>query len=111
MPHKSAKEPLDRVHTDVCGLINPTTHEGYKYSISFIDEASSMLFVYFIRTKDKAFVNLKQLIADIEPIGHIKEIHSDNSREYISQAFQMVLWGNSIKHAMMALYSPYQNDK
>jgi len=56
-------------------------------------------------------VNLKQLIADIEPIGHIKEIHSDNSREYISQAFQMVLWGNSIKHAMMALYSPYQNDK
>ena len=79
---------------------------GYKYIINFIDEASSMLFVYFLCTKDKAYITLKQLIADVTPIGHIKEIHSDNGGEYISQAFDTVLRDNGIKHTMTAPYSP-----
>ena len=111
IPHKCAKEPLDRVHTDLCGPINPKSREGYKYIINFIDKASSMLFVYFLRTKDEAFVALKQLKADVAPIGRVKEIHSDNGGEYISKAFETVLRDNGIMHKMTALYSPYQNGK
>ena len=111
IPQKCAKEPLDRVHTDICGPINPTSREGYKYVINFIDEASSMLFVYFLRTKDEAYIALKQLIADVAPIGRIKEIHSDNGGEYKSQAFETVLRDNGIRHTMTAPYSPYQNGK
>ena len=68
IPQKCAKEPLDRVHIDICGPINLTSREGYKYVIDFIDEASSMLFVFFLRTKDA----LKQLLADVAPAGCIK---------------------------------------
>ena len=109
IPQKCAKQPLERVHTDICGPINPTSREGYKYIINFIDEASSMLFVYFLRTKDEAYIAPKQLIGDVAPIGHIKEIHSDNGGEYISQAFETVLRDNGIKHTMTAPYSPSLN--
>ena len=70
-----------------------------------------MLFVYFLRTKDEAFVALKQLIADVAPIGRIKEIHSNDGREYISKAFETVLRDNGIKHTMTAPCSPYLNGK
>ena len=57
------------------------------------------------------YIALKQLTADVTPIGHIKEIHSDNGGEYISQAFDMVLRDNGIKHTMTTPYAPYQNGK
>ena len=91
--------------------ITPTSHEDYKFVINFIDEASNMLFVYFLRTKDEAYVALKQLIADIAPISCDTEIHGDNGEEYKSQAFETVLRDNGIKHTMRAPYSPYQNGK
>ena len=47
IPHKCAKEPLDRVHTDLCWPISPISREGYKYIINIIDEAFSMQFVYY----------------------------------------------------------------
>ena len=72
--------------------------------IDFIDEASSMLFVFFLRTKDA----LKQLLADVAPAGCIKEIHSDNGGEYKSQAFETVLRDNGIRYTMTAPYLPYQ---
>ena len=106
-----AKQPLERVHKDICGPITPTSREGYKYIINFIDEHSSMLFVYFLRTKDEAYNALKQFIADVAPIGRPKEIHSDNGGEYVSQAFETVLRDNGIKHTLTAPYSPYQNGK
>ena len=46
-----ATKPLQRVHTDIAGPINPTSKDGQKYIISFIDEYSSMLFLHFLRSK------------------------------------------------------------
>ena len=111
IPQKYAEKPLDRVHTDICGPILPTSREGFKYIINFIDEYSSMLFVYFLRSKDEAHIAFKQFIADVAPIGRITEVHSDNGGEYISQAFKKVLRDNGIKHTLTAPYSPYQNGK
>ena len=110
-PPKYATKPLDRVHTDVCGPIEPASKEGYRYIINFIDEYSSMLFIYPLRTKDEAAQALKNFLADVAPIGRPKEIHSDNGGEYNCQAFQNILLDNSIKHTTTAPYSPYQNGK
>lgn len=110
-PPRRATKPLERVHTDLCGPIEPSSKEGYRYVINFIDEHSSMLFVYFLRSKDDASQALKNFLADVAPIGRPLEIHSDNGGEYLSQAFQQVLLDNSIKHTTTAPYSPYQNGK
>ena len=80
-----ATQPLERIHSDICGPINPRSREGYNYIITFVDEYSSMIFVYFLRSKDEASTALKNLIADVSPIGKIKELHSDNGTEYMSK--------------------------
>ncbi|XP_028413779.1 uncharacterized protein LOC114536624 [Dendronephthya gigantea] len=61
--------PLERVHTHVCGPIYPVPREGYKYIINFIDEFSSMLFVYFLRFKDEASQALKKFLVHVAKIG------------------------------------------
>ena len=106
-----ATHPLERIHSDICGPISPKSREGYNYIINFVDEYSSMVFVYFLRTKDEASTALKSLIADVAPIGKISEIHSDNGAEYMSKSFQKILIDNGIKQTSTAPYSPYQNGK
>ena len=106
-----AVKPLERVHTDVAGPIDPRSREGFRYIINFVDEYSSMIFVYFLRSKDESHTALKQFIADVSPIGHIKEIHSDNGGEYLSEQFRDVLIENRIKQTTTASHTPYQNGK
>lgn len=86
-----ATQPLERVHSDPSGPITPTSREGHNYVMNLIDEFSSMVFVYNIRHKDDAIVALKQFIADVSPIGNVKELHTDNGGEYTSQSFQNIL--------------------
>ena len=105
-----ADKPLQRVHTDICGPIEPQSREGYRYVINFVDEHSSMLFVYFLQSKDEASQGLKAFLADVAPFGYPKEIHSDNGTEYV-KTFQQILRDNCIKHTTTAPYSPFQNGK
>jgi hypothetical protein len=106
-----ANYPLQRVHTDICGPIDPISRDGYRYIINFVDEHSGMLFVYFLRSKDEAHVALKNFLADIAPFGKPKEIHSDNGGEYTNKLFKNVLHDECIKQTFTAPYSPYQNGK
>ena len=92
-----ATKPLDCALSDICGPIQPASREGYKYIINFVDEYSSMLFVHFLRSKDEAPSALKNFIADVAPIGRVKDFYSDNALEYLSQAFTQVLLNNGIK--------------
>ena len=102
-----ATKPLYRIHSDICGPNDPTSREGYKYVIYFIDEYSSMIFVYLLSQKDEAHIALKKYLAEVAPIGSVKEIHTDNGGEYLSQAFQQVLLENQIKHTTTSPYSPF----
>jgi transposase InsO family protein len=110
-PPTYATQPLQRVHSDLCGPIEPVSREGHKYIINFVDEYSSMLFVYFLRAKSEADKALQQFIADVAPIGSVKELHSDNGGEYMSQSFQKTLLDNQIKHSTTTPHTPYQNGK
>lgn len=49
-----AKAALDLVHTDLAGPIDPTSKDGHKYAISFTDDYSSAVFVYFLKNKSDA---------------------------------------------------------
>jgi len=105
-PH--ATKSLERIHTDVCGPIEPSSREGYRYIINFIDEYSSMLFTYFMHTKDETSQALKSFLADIAPYGQPKEVHSDNGTEYTNKVFKQILRDNYIKQTTTAPYLPFQ---
>lgn len=50
-PDIRAKVALELVHTDVAGPVDPPSKDGHKYAISFTDDYSSAVFVYFLKNK------------------------------------------------------------
>lgn len=106
-----ATKPLERVHSDIQGPIGPPSREGYRYVINFVDEYSSMLFTYSIRSKDEATSAFKRFLSVVAPIGQVKELHTDNGGEYLGQNFQSLLLDRGIKHTTTAPHTAYQNGK
>ena len=52
--HKS-KEPLDLVHSDVCGPMSVKSFSGYSYCVTFIDYYSRKTWIYFLKAKSEVF--------------------------------------------------------
>jgi len=104
-----ASAPLQLVHSDLAGPIEPTSHEGYKYALSFTDDFSGAVTVYFLKNKSDTTLATEKFLADSAPYGTIKCIRSDNGTEYTSNAFQSLLRGKGIRHETSSPYSPHQN--
>ena len=82
-----ASEPLHLVHTDLAGPIEPTSQSGHKYAISFTDDFSGAVSVYFLKHKCEATMATEKFLADCAPYGIVKCIRSDNGTKYTSSAF------------------------
>ena len=108
-PRLRTKNRLDLVHTDVVGPIEPMAKDGFRFGITFTDDYSGLIFVYFLKHKNQAVKALEQFLADTAPYGKTKCIRSDNGTEYTCKEFQDVLRKNLIKHETSAPYSPHQN--
>ena len=110
-PDKRATRPLELVHTDLSGRIEPAGREGFQYAIIFTDDYSGFLTVYFLKNKSDAARATEKYIADVAPFGEIKgmSIRSDNGGEYISDEFNDVMIKNKIYHHTSAPKSPHQN--
>jgi len=46
---------LDMVYSDVCGPMEVETFGGSRYFVTFIDDASIKVWVYFLKSKDQVF--------------------------------------------------------
>ena len=108
-PDARATAPLELVHTDLAGPIDPVSGEGLRYSIAFTDDYSGTVFVYFLKSKSDTVAATQKILADTASYGEVKCIRSDNGGEFISQKFESLLEKNKIKHEKSAPYSPHQN--
>nr|GEY82273.1 retrovirus-related Pol polyprotein from transposon TNT 1-94 [Tanacetum cinerariifolium] len=61
-----AMEPLQLIHTDLCGPITPSSHGKNHYFILFIDDFSRKTWVYFLKEKSQAFEAFKTFKAMVE---------------------------------------------
>uniref|UniRef100_A0A251TCA0 Putative copia protein n=1 Tax=Helianthus annuus TaxID=4232 RepID=A0A251TCA0_HELAN len=106
-----ASEPLQLVHSDICGPMNTPSIGGCKYFITFIDDFSRKTWVYFLKLKSDAlryFKNFKQQVENqIE--CKIKGIRTDRGGEYCGHEFQNFLKNNGIHHQLTTSYTPQQN--
>jgi hypothetical protein len=60
-----ANKPLELVHTDMCGPINPISIRQNRYFLTFIDDFSRKTWVYFLKRKSEVlncFKDFKQLL-------------------------------------------------
>ena len=108
-PDKRATSPLELVHCDLAGPVDPAAKDGYRYALNFVDDYSGVMFVYFLQTKDQTVRATEKFLADAAPFGQVKRIRSDNGGEFTCQDFQTLLIKNKISHEKSAPYSPHQN--
>ena len=80
-----ATAPLDFVHCDLAGPIDPAGRDGFKYALSFVDDYSGIITVYFLKCKSDTPEALQQFLADIAPFGRVKRVRSDNGTEFTGQ--------------------------
>ena len=106
-----AKKALELVHSDICGPITPHSNGGKTYIITFIDDYSRKIWVYFLQEKSEAFVTYKSYKALVEKeVGNpIKVLRTDRGGAYNSHEFAIFCENHGIKRQLTAAYTPQQN--
>ncbi|POM62263.1 Integrase catalytic core protein [Phytophthora palmivora] len=112
-PEKIAKSAgvLDLVHTDVMGPLQTKTPGGCTYVVTFIDDYSRHVTVYFMKAKSDVLSKFKIFKADLENATgqRIKGLRSDNGGENTGRQFKAYLNNCGIKHQKTVPYTPQQN--
>ncbi len=106
-----ASEPLELLHSDVCGLIETESLGKRKYFVTFVDDCTRFIWVHFIRQKSEVFKTFCTLLAEIErgTGKKLKVLRSDRGGEYMSSEFKKFLKNRRIRHELSTTESPQQN--
>ncbi len=108
---RRSTELLEIVHSDVCGPLQTDSIGGSRYFVTFIDDKSRMVVVYFLKNKNEVLPKFQEFVALAE--NHtgktIKTIRSDNGGEYTSNEFERFCKTRGIIHETTVPYNPEQN--
>ncbi len=108
--HKTT-EPLQLVHTDVCGPMPVQSPGGKRFFVTFIDDWTRAAKIYFLSSKDEVLHHFKVYKAAVEKaLGRsIKALRSDGGGEYVGREFVTFMQDNGIAHQRSAPHCPQQN--
>ncbi|KAI5339351.1 hypothetical protein L3X38_018623 [Prunus dulcis] len=84
-----SKEQLSYIHSDVWGPAPTKSNGGVRYFVTFMDDFSRKVWVYFMKQKSEIFAKFKEWKTEIEnQTGRkIKYLRSDNGGEYTINEF------------------------
>ena len=99
------------INSDIKGPIYAESLQGNLYILTFIDDFSRFAFTFNIKTRDKIFECFEVFKEYVENTTSmkIKEIQTDNGREFMSRRFENLLLENSIRHVVSSPYTPEEN--
>lgn len=108
---RRATNLLELVHSDICGPMETVSNGGNRYFITFIDDYSRKIWVFFLKHKSEAFDVFKEFKTFVENQSgcSIKVLRTDRGEEYTSNSFLDYCKRNGIKHQLTASYTPQQN--
>ncbi len=104
--HVSSK-PLEMIHSDVW-TTKIESIRGCKYYMSFIDDHTKKVWVYFMKHKGEVFqhfLNFKAMVEKEKGVN-IKCLRSDGGGEYFSNEFSEYLKEHGIQRKYSCSYSP-----
>ena len=106
------KDKLDYIHSDLWGSPNvPPSLSKKQYFISFTDDYSRKVWLYFLRFKDEAFqsfVAWKKMV-EVQSERKIKRLRTDNGLEFCNQSMDKLCRDSGIKRHKTCPYTPQQN--
>lgn len=85
----NASEVLEIVHSDVCGPMNIPSLGQSVYFVTFIDDFSRFMHIYFIKQKSEVLEKFKEFfnMASNTTGKQVKILRTDNGGEYCSNMF------------------------
>jgi hypothetical protein len=112
---KTGKTPksqkLELVHSDVFGPTPVSSQGGKNYYVTFIDDSTRKVWVYFLKNKSDVFDTFKiwKSAVENETDLKVKCLKSDNGGEYISKEFVDYCAKQGIKMIKTVPGTPQQN--
>ncbi|CAA7059582.1 unnamed protein product [Microthlaspi erraticum] len=106
------KEKLEYVHSDLWGAPSvPFSLGRCQYFISFIDDFSRKVWVYFLKTKDEAFGKFVDWVNLVENQSEkkVKTLRTDNGLEFCNNLFDDFCKARGIQRHRTCAYTPQQN--
>ncbi|KAL0452913.1 UNVERIFIED_CONTAM: Retrovirus-related Pol polyprotein from transposon RE2 [Sesamum latifolium] len=106
-----AKEPLEFIHSNVFGPIKQASIGGMKYMVTFIDDFSRYVWIYFMKNKPETLMKFKDFKKSVETeIGRgVWCLRTDNRREYTSDEFFDFIQEVKIRQQFTYPSTPQQN--
>ena len=82
--HQQSKRKLELIHSDVCGPLQVESIGGSRYFVTFIDDYSRCVSVFFIKHKTEVFEKFKlfETMVTKECGESIMKLRTDNGGEY-----------------------------
>ena len=103
--------PMELVGLDIWKA-STVSLQGNSYALGAVDYATSLGFIWFLRTKDEAARMIDELITACKQMGHpLKALRLDNDAVFRGAIFQEYCKQHNIKCEWTAPYSPHQNGK
>lgn len=106
------KEKLEYVHSDLWGAPSvPLSLGKCQYFISFIDDYTRKVWVYFLKTKDEAFEKFVDSVSLVENHSEkkVKTLRTDNGLEFCNRQFDDYCTSKGIQRHRTCVYTPQQN--
>lgn len=106
-----SRSVLEVVHSDVWGPAKTASMGGCRYYVTFIDDYTHKVWVYFMKEKSEVFSHFQHFKAMVEKQTrkYVQCLRSDGGGEYISNEFSSFLKKHGIQRQFSCRYTPQQN--
>jgi len=104
-------ERLELVHANVWGKASIFSLGCSLYFVTFIDDSSRMIWIYFLKHKLDVFDVFKKWLAQVENESgrKLKCLKSDNGGEYCNSRFKELCASRKIRRVKTISRNPHQN--
>lgn len=108
---EKAQNLLECFHSVVCGPMQTSTHNGERYFVTFVDEASGRIALSLLQGKHQVLENFASYRhkAEREMGKNIKTLRSDGGGEYVNEKTKGYLVEAKIIKITTPPYTPAQN--
>lgn len=105
--------PLELIHSDVCGPINPPTHDGKRYILTFHDDFSKFTHVYLLERKSEVPERFKHFVTKMtaQLNSKISRFRCDNGTEYMNNELIDFCETQGRKHCSILSISKWKKRK
>lgn len=106
------REKLEYIHSDLWGAPSvPNSLGNCQYFITFIDDYTRKVWIYFLKKKDEAFktfVEWKKMVEN-QSNKKVKKLRTDNGLEFCNQEFDGFCKLEGVVRHRTCAYTPQQN--